>query len=190
MSNKPQEEIQGTVLIVEDQEHFAKICQKRLENKQYRVIIASTLDDAEIKLKKPQPDVVVLDLKFDRGKHRNGLEFIPLIKRESPEAKILVVTALEEFDIGMKAIQRGAYDFLRKDDDIFDVLPFRVDHAFERLQLEREVAQQRQSLLVGGLLYAEGRNIIGKSATMLRIFEQIQRIAPEDSTVLITGESG
>jgi len=127
-------------------------------------------------------EVVLLDLKMPG---MDGLETLKHLKEVRPDAEILMMTAYATVDTAVQAMKEGAFDYLVK--------PFDPD---EIEILIKKIVKQKELILENILLRKklEERDqfdeIIGKSDAMQQIFELIKRVAPTDSTVLITGESG
>lgn len=92
----------------------------------------------------------------------------------------------------MKALQLGAYDFIEKKTQGYNELPFRVNQAYEKLLLERRIADLQRTEIerVKGYHYGRDELIVGNSECMHLLYEQIARVAPTNATVLIHGESG
>jgi len=131
---------------------------------------------------KGQYDVVLLDLKLpDLG----GMEILSTVRKEKPGVYIIVMTGYSSVQNAVEAMKLGAFDYLAKpfsDDE----LSIAVEKAAENKRLKEENLSLRQQLSD----QFGFSNIIGESPGILKIFEQIQKIAPTDSTVLLCGDSG
>ncbi len=139
--------------------------------------------------KKKLFDLVITDYRL---KSMNGIEVMEEIKKINPETDVVLITAYGTMELAVEAINKGASDCISKPLSLEDfrtriknVLQNRAIReenqrlGEENLYLRKEVAQQ----------YNFGE-IIGHSKAMSRVFQQIRKIAPTDSSVLITGESG
>jgi DNA-binding NtrC family response regulator len=102
-----------------------------------------------------------------------------------PLVDFLVVTAHGSVETAVEAMRKGAHDFLTKPIDL-DVLEQRISRLLERRRLEREVHLLRERLRER----VEVEGVIAESPGMRTVLETVRRVAPTDSTVLITGESG
>ncbi len=187
MSNEPRK-----ILIVEDEEIYADVYSARLLPLGYQIERATDVSIASHKLRSFQPDIILLDLRLQRQDSEEGLAFIEEIMAHNPAIKVIVVTVEGTIENAMKAHKLGAYDFIEKRTQGYNELPFRVNQAYEKLQLERRIAALQQSEInrIKGYRYGPGKIIVGDSESMHRLFESVDRVASTDTTVLVQGESG
>jgi len=115
----------------------------------------------------------------------DGLAFLNEVKERKYDLRIMLVTAFGSIDSAVEAMRVGADDYLTKPVDLFE-LRKRVANLMEREQLKEEVSNLREML---DKRYGF-ESIIGRSAPMERLFEQMRLVAPTRSSVLIIGESG
>lgn len=170
------------ILVVDDEEAMRESLNDWLKEDGYEVGLAAGGQEA-IDMVRGEPwEVILLDLKMPG---MNGLETLKHLKEVRPDAEILMMTAYATVDTAVQAMKEGAFDYLVK--------PFDPD---EIEILIKKIVKQKELILENILLRKklEERDqfdeIIGKSDAMQQIFELIKRVAPTDSTVLITGESG
>ena len=133
-------------------------------------------------LNAPEPYAVVLtDLLMPDG---NGMDLLTLVRERSPRTEVIVMTAHGGVDTAIEAMKRGAYDFVTK--------PFATNElrALVQKALEKRAIVAENERLRAQLLRETGRQLLGHSESMRRIFDLIQRIAAARTTVLITGASG
>jgi two-component system response regulator PilR (NtrC family) len=125
--------------------------------------------------------VVLTDLLMPDG---NGMDLLSLVKERSARTEVIVMTAHGGVETAIEAMKRGAYDFVTK--------PFATNElrALVHKALERRAIVVENERLRARLLRESGRELLGHSEGMRRIFDLVQRIAPARTTVLITGESG
>ena len=187
MSDKP-----GKILIVEDEKIYADVYSARLMPLGYQIETVTDVLTASQKLESFQPDIIILDLRLQRQDSEEGLAFLTEITGYNPALKVIVVTVEGTIENAMKAHRLGAYDFIEKKTQGYNELPFRVNQAYEKLQLERRIAGLQQSEMdsIKGYRYGPGKVIVGDSESMHRLFESIDRVASTDATVLVQGESG
>ena len=124
-------------------------------------------------------DLVVGDVQMPRA---SGLEILDALNARAPETPLILVTAYANPGAAMDAISRGAADYLAKPVDVV-ALQTTVARTLERKRLAGENRQLRRAAIAP-------KTLIGTSAAMLELYKQIAQIAPTDTTVLITGESG
>ena len=179
-------------LIVEDEEIYADVYSARLGPLGYQIETATDVLTAFQKLESFQPDIVILDLRLQRQDSEEGLAFLTKITGYNPAIKVIVVTVEGTIENAIRAHKLGAYDFIEKKTQGYNELPFRVNQAYEKLQLERRIADLQQSEIdrLKGYRYGPDKIIVGDSESMHRLFEAVDRVAPTDATVLVLGESG
>ncbi len=187
MSDEP-----GKILIIEDEEIYADVYSARLVPLGYQIETATDVLTAFQKLESFQPDIVILDLRLQRQDSEEGLAFLTEITEHNPTIKVIVVTVEGTVENAMKAHKSGAYDFIEKRTQGYNELPFRVNQAYEKLQLERRIVALQQSEIdrIKGYRYGPDKIIVGDSESMHRLFESVDRVASTDATVLVLGESG
>ena len=127
-----------------------------------------------------RPDVILLDMNFntDINTGNEGLYWINEIKRIAPDIEVVLFTAYADVQLAVEGMKRGAFDFIVKpwdNDKLVTVLKAALDKS-------RKVV--RPSATTGKDMYW------GESPRMLEIKHQLEKIAPTDATVLITGENG
>jgi DNA-binding NtrC family response regulator len=127
-------------------------------------------------------DVVVTDLRLPG---ESGLELLAAARRANPLVDFIVVTAYGSVGNAVEAMRSGAHDFLEKPVDL-DVLELRIRRLLERRGLSREVRELRERLRER----IEVEDLVAESEGMQEVLSVVRRVAPTDSTVLLTGESG
>jgi DNA-binding NtrC family response regulator len=172
----------GRVLIIDDDEFMRLVCRQALESAGFSSAAVGNGDQALEKIRQESFDVAVLDL-ITPG--LPGMEVLKKLKEESPNMAVIIITAHASIDSAVEAIKLGAFDYLPK--------PF-APEALIRL-VERAVNAVMRALenaCIGQELDRKmlSQTIIGRSESMSRVVRLIQKAAPVDSTVLITGETG
>ncbi len=171
-----------SILVVDDEVAIRESLKDWLMEDGYLVSLAVDGREALAMVEVFSYDVILLDLKMPG---MDGLETMRRIKEISPDAEVLMMTAYASVDTAVEAMKEGAFDYLVKPFDPDEVeLQIRKIVSHREMRLENIMLRKR---LEEQYQYDE---IIGKSESMQRIFELIDRVAPSDSTVLITGESG
>jgi len=173
----------STVLVVDDDAATRDGLTVLLDGWGYRAIAA---DDGKAALKvceQELPHAIVTDLMMPG---MNGLEFVAALGARAQQIAIIFVTGQAAVDTAVQAIKLGAYDYLPKPLD-----PPRLREVLEKglkqVTLAREAGALRQRL--ESPLGSYGA-LIGKSAPMRRLYQQIGQIAATDAAVLVSGESG
>jgi DNA-binding NtrC family response regulator len=99
------------ILVVDDEASVRKQLRKFLEGKDYRIVEASSGEEALAAYRQDQPEVVLLDIRMP-GK--DGLETLKELKAIDPEASVIMVTALHEEDLARQAMNDGAFEYITK----------------------------------------------------------------------------
>ncbi len=170
------------LLIVDDDPAIRDACFQVLTRAGYEIDLAATPKEALELIGRFEYDAVLLDLKMP-GMH--GLELLKQIKDANPQVEVVIVTAYGTVQNAVEAMKLGAGDFLQKPFGP-EELRLTVRKALERRRLTLENLYLRRALEE-----KEGRvTIVGQSPAIQQVLELAQMVAPTDSTVLITGESG
>jgi len=172
----------ASLLLVDDDEAFRTVLARELVRLGYEVATADSGGAALERIAAREPDVVLLDLRLP---DRDGLEVLEAIRGTSPGTDVIMLTGHGSIDTAIQSVRAGAFDYVAKPCPL-DELEVRIQRALERQSLRR-----RASLLERGLTPPDvAGSFIGESAEFRRMAELVARVAPSDSTVLITGETG
>jgi DNA-binding NtrC family response regulator len=170
------------LLLVEDKPELRAMLRKALERAGYSVDEAADGSTAVNKIRSRRYLLVLSDLKLPG---RSGLEVLHESKQADPTIPVILITAFGSIEEAVAAMKDGAFDFIQKPVDL------------EHLNLLVARAAQQQELLRENLLLREEYTarygfprIAGEHPAMQAVTQQVQRVAPTDSTVLLLGESG
>jgi DNA-binding NtrC family response regulator len=170
------------VLVVDDDVEMCGLLSEVLKEETFSVITTHDSLEASKILKKEEFDIVITDLKM---KGLKGLDLLEETKRVSPLTPVIIITAFGTIESAIQAIKMGAYDYITKPFQM-DELVLTVKKALENRLLKKEVVRLKKEV--------ESRYhfhyLIGKSSSMQKIYDLIERISDTSSNVLITGESG
>ncbi|MGQ9813376.1 MAG: sigma-54-dependent transcriptional regulator [Dissulfurimicrobium sp.] len=171
-----------SILIIDDDIAIRDGCAQVLKRRGFEVSEAATGRDAATLLDQYEYDLILLDLKMP---DINGLDLLRNIREKDQIVPVIIITAYGTIQNAVEAMRLGANDFLPK--------PFEPDelHITVQRNLKARQLAMENLFLKEELRRKDGDvRIIGKSKVMKTLFEQIVRVAPTDSTVIITGESG
>ena len=170
------------VLIVDDDASMRHLLSTMLKDRGYEPRAVTSAEDALKDIAAQDVDLVLTDVRMPG---MGGLALVRELQRTAPHVLVVVMSAYGSHEAAIEAMKAGAYDYLSK--------PFKADEvvlvlrkAEERERLARENRRLRTELS------AEYRpeNLIGKSEPMREVLRQIQKVAPQKTTVLVEGESG
>lgn len=167
--------------IIDDEKSICAPLEFALEDK-FEIFTASNLRAVEDLLENHSLDVVLLDLKFGEI---SGIEILKMIKGDQPECVVIIMTAYATVQTSIEALKNKAYDYLIKPVDIRKLRVI-TQNAIDLIQLKERVNQLENGVQDAQVDYG----IIGKSKSMKKVFNIIDKIKNIDSTVLIQGASG
>jgi len=172
----------ASLLLVDDDEAFRTVLGRELVRLGYDVATAGTGEEALRRVADRAPEVVLLDLRLP---DRDGLQVLDDLQRTSPGVDVIMLTGHGSIDTAIESVRAGAFDYVAKPCPL-DELDVRIHRA-----LERQALRRRASLLERGLTPpAVAGSFVGRSPEFRRLVELVDRVAPSDSTVLVTGETG
>ncbi len=170
------------ILVIDDEENIGRTIELIFAKENFDVTLAFNGETAISLLKENYFDVIISDIRLP---DISGMEILKTSKNLYPEVPVIMITAYASTSVAVEAMKLGAEDYIIKPFDI-DELRIIVKRAYEKRKLEIE-NKKLQRLIEEKYSF---ENIIGKSKIMKNIFLLIEKIAPIDTTVLITGESG
>jgi two-component system, NtrC family, response regulator AtoC len=170
------------LLLVDDDRIFSRVMATELERRGFAVTTAETGALAIEEVSKREPAIVLLDLRLP---DMDGLEVLKAVREKSPGSEVIMLTGHGSIDTAIESVRAGAFDYIAKPCPL-EELEVRIQRA-----LERQSLRQRANLLERGLTPPDlGSSFIGDSPAFRKLLQLIERVAPSDSTVLITGETG
>src|ERR1041385_982631 len=173
--------MKGIILVVDDAPDIRELLGSVLRGT-YEVAEADSGASLKAAFPEMQPDIVLLDLKLPDA---DGLDLLPLIKKQWPQCEVIVLTGNATFDAAVEATKRGAYHFLNKPFDTQGLL-VTVERALEHKQQNEENSTLRRALST----MSGGSAPVFQSPAMQAVVRTVERVAPTDVSILITGESG
>ncbi|GAB6855388.1 nitrogen assimilation response regulator NtrX [Asaia astilbis] len=169
------------ILIVDDEPDIRLLIEGLLRDEGYETRVAANSDQALAAFRARRPSLIILDI-WLQGSRLDGIDLLKTIKAEEPGLPVVMISGHGTIETAVSSLQHGAYDFIEK--------PFQTDRlilvaqrAIEAARLERENAELRLRSGNETLLFGEGPGISA-------VRGQIERVAPTNSRVLITGPAG
>jgi two-component system nitrogen regulation response regulator NtrX len=169
------------ILIVDDESDIRMLIAGILKDEGYATREAGNSVQALTAIRSRQPTLVILDI-WLQGSELDGIEILKIIRRELPALPVVMISGHGNIETAVTAIKIGAYDFIEKPFKS-DRLLLIVERAIEAARLRRE--NQELRLRAGG-----DADLIGASHVAVQLRQQIDKVAPTGSRVLITGPAG
>jgi two-component system nitrogen regulation response regulator NtrX len=169
------------ILIVDDEADIRDLVSGILEDEGHSTRLARDADEGLKSIEERRPHLVILDI-WLQGSRLDGLEMLSAIKKAHPDLPVVIISGHGNIETAVTAIRRGAYDYIEK--------PFKADRlilvtlrALEASQLRREVKTLRERSV-------QSSEMVGKSAAINQLRNQLERVSPTNSRILIRGASG
>lgn len=169
------------ILVVDDEADIRDLVTGLLEDEGYRTRKAGSADEALAAIAARRPNLVFLDI-WLQGSRLDGLQVLALIKESHPDLPVVMISGHGNIETAVSAIKSGAYDFIEK--------PFKADRlvlvaerALEASRLRREVRELKTRSV-------QASRIVGRSTIVNQLRQTLERVAPTNARVLITGAPG
>ena len=172
----------GKVLIVDDDESIREGCAQTLEQAKFRVAMAADGQEALERAAGESFDVALLDLMMPG---LPGMEVLRRLRAESPHLMVIIITGYATIESAVEAIKHGAYNYLPKPftPEALTAIVARAAAAGRKALEDACIHQELEREMLSD-------DMVGRSEAMRQVGRLIQKAAPTDSTVLITGETG
>jgi len=182
----------GKILIVDDDEDILTAMRLLLKPHVELVHTETLPDNIPSRMKEVKYDVFLLDMNFskDSTSGKEGFNWLDKILKINPEAIVIMITAYGDVDTAVKAIKEGAVDFVLKpwqNEKLIATINAALQLSVTKTEIDTLRNRQKQ---LSEDLEQGYEDIIGKSPSMLRVFEIIDKVASTDANVLILGENG
>jgi len=171
------------ILVVDDEKDICMALNILLTKEGYAVKEAYNGEEALDRLRETNFDVIMTDIRMEK---MDGFEVLKQAQKISPETSVIMMTAFASVGSAVEAMRAGASDYITKpfiNDEIR--LTIRKLLQSRELQIENQILRQELSQHRGGFA-----NIIGSSEPMHKVFSFMEKVIPNKSNILITGESG
>ena len=172
----------ATILVADDERSMREMLAIVLQREGHRVLLAEGGRAAVDLLKREPVDLLVSDIRMP---DMSGVDVLRAAKQADPEVIGIMITAFASTESAVEALRLGAHDYLSKPFDVSE-LKVKVHEALEHRRLKEENAVLKKALIGAG----DFANILGDSPAIRELKDRIHRVAPTNSTILVTGESG
>lgn len=167
------------LLIVDDEASIRNTLRDILEYESFEVDEAPNGKEGLQKILQNQYDVVILDIKMPI---MDGMEVMDEVSKAGVDVPIIMLSGHGNIDTAVEAVKKGAYDYISKPPDLNRLL-ITIRNAMEKSSLVTETKVLKKKV-------SKTRDIVGESASIRKIKETIDKVAPTEARVLITGENG
>ena len=167
------------ILIIDDEKAIRKTLTEILSFEGYKIDEAADGEEGLKKFKEKSYDVVLCDIKMPK---LDGIEFLQKAAEASPDVPIIMISGHGNIETAVEAVKKGAYDFISKPPDLNRLL-ITIRNAMERSSLVTETKVLKRKV-------SRVQEMIGGSAPIQRIKDTIEKVAPTEARILITGDNG
>lgn len=169
----------ASILIIDDEMAIRKTLTEILGYEGYKIDQAADGEEGLKKFKEKAYDVILCDVKMPK---MDGIEFLERAHKINPDTPVIIISGHGNIDTAVEAVKKGAFDFISKPPDLNRML-ITLRNAMDKTTLQAETRVLKRKA-------AKVQEIIGDSPQIRRIKETIEKIAPTDARILITGENG
>jgi two-component system nitrogen regulation response regulator NtrX len=169
----------SNILIIDDEKAIRKTLSEILSYEGYKIDEAGDGEEGLRKFREKEYDVILCDIKMPK---MDGIEFLEKAKEANPDLPIIMISGHGTIETAVEAVKKGAYDYISKPPDLNRLL-ITIRNAMDKTSLvaETKVLKRRVSKV---------QDMIGDSTPIHKIRETIDKVAPTDARILITGENG
>ncbi|MBK8520971.1 MAG: sigma-54-dependent Fis family transcriptional regulator [Chitinophagaceae bacterium] len=169
----------ANILIIDDEKSIRKTLTEILSYEGYKIDEAGDGEEGLKKFSEKTYDVVLCDIKMPK---LDGIEFLDRSKLINPDVPVIMISGHGNVETAVEAVKKGAFDYISKPPDLNRLL-ITLRNALDKQQLVTETKVLKRK--VGKAL-----EMVGESAPLNKIKDTIEKVAPTDARVLITGENG
>jgi DNA-binding NtrC family response regulator len=170
------------ILVVDDEEHLRVALTDLLRLWGFEPVAAENYEEALDRLNDSDIEIILTDVKLPDG---SGIELVKTVRDRGLTMPVIILTGHGSIEDAVEAIHRGAENYLTKPVEP-PRLKLLIEQVLEKQEMQKEVKALRQQLRKAGALGA----LRGRSMPMQELYSLIERVAPTEASVFITGESG
>ena len=169
----------SNILIIDDEKSIRKTLSEILSYEGYKIEEAGDGEEGLKKFQEKVYDVVLCDIKMPK---MDGLEFLDKAGESNPDVPVIMISGHGTIETAVEAVKKGAYDYIAKPPDLNRLL-ITIRNAMDKTNLVSEAKVLRRKV-------SRVDEMIGQSSAIIKIKDTIDKVAPTDARVLITGENG
>src|ERR1700754_1528878 len=173
--------IASEILVVDDEGDIRDLISGILSDEGYETRTAGDSEAAIAAMRARRPQLVILDI-WLQGSKLDGIQILETIKREQPDLPVVMISGHGTIETAVSSIKKGAYDFIEK--------PFKADRLLHVVERALEAARLKREVQELKLKAGDDGELIGQSSTIAQLRALIEKIAPTNSRVLISGPAG
>ena len=166
------------ILIIDDERSIRNSLKEILSDEGYDVDVAENGPEGCAMVEKEKYSVIFCDIKMPE---MDGIEVLDRLMEMGIDSAVVMISGHGDIDTAVGCIRKGAFDFIQKPLDLNRIL-ITIKNATEKVSLMKETKVLKKKVY--------GQEMIGESAAILHIKEMIDKVAPTDARVLITGANG
>jgi DNA-binding NtrC family response regulator len=167
------------ILIIDDEKAIRKTLTEILSFEGYKIDEAADGEEGLRKFREKTFDLVLCDIKMPK---LDGIEFLQKAGEVNPDVPVIMISGHGNIETAVEAVKKGAYDFISKPPDLNRLL-ITIRNAMEKSNLVTETKVLKRKV-------SKVQEMIGGSTPIQKIKDTIEKVAPTDARVLITGENG
>lgn len=167
------------ILVIDDERAIRNILKEILQNEGYVVDEANDGEEGLKKFTDNLYDLVLCDIKMPK---LDGIEFLNKANEQNPDVPIIIISGHGNIETAVDAVKKGAYDYISKPPDLNRML-ITIRNAMDKTILVKETKVLKRKA-------SKVQEIIGESESIKKIKATIDKVAPTDARVLVTGENG
>lgn len=171
----------GKILIIDDEKAIRRALREILEFEDFEVDEAEDGKNGFMMAKSGSYDMIFCDIKMPE---MDGVEVLEMLQEAKVETPIIMISGHGNIDTAVQTIKKGAFDFIEKPLDLNRIL-VTIRNAGDKSTLLEE-----KKVLKKTVNRFKGSSIIGETEDILKVKEMIEKVAPSDARVLVTGENG
>src|SRR6478752_1503605 len=169
----------SNILIIDDEKAIRKTLGEILSYEGYKIEEAMDGEEGLKKFREKNYDVVLCDIKMPKT---DGMEFLEKARETNPDIPVIMISGHGTIETAVEAVKKGAFDYISKPPDLNRML-ITIRNAMDKSVLSKEARVLKRKV-------NRVQEMIGESEAITRIKETIEKVAPTDARVLITGENG